>query len=87
MQKLYPPLAKSDYIKDQVSVVACIIKYGASGSIVVNDVEYNMQMPAYSELTPLEIAEIVTYISNSWGNEEGYYPVQQAQKDLAGCRK
>nr|WP_255806937.1 cytochrome c [Belliella alkalica] len=69
--KLIPPLKGSDYIGNNPKRTARIIKYGLAGPIVVNGVTYNQPMPANPNLTNMEIAHIVTYIFNIWGNEEG----------------
>ena len=66
--RLIPPLAQSDYLLEDLSRAAIIIKYGQKGSITVNGIVYNQPMPANPKLTPLEIAEIITYVTNSWGN-------------------
>lgn len=87
MQRLYPPIAKSDFIKDKLHRVACIIRAGQSGSIIVNGIEYNMKMPGIPELTPLEIAEIVTYIGNSWGNQEGFFSILDVNAALRNCEE
>ena len=50
---------------------ASIIVNGLNGSLLVNGTEYNQPMPANLNLNPSEVAEILTYISNSWGNEYG----------------
>ncbi len=83
--KLYPPLANSDYLRKYPNKIACIIKYGQKGEIVVNGVPYNMQMPENKDLTPIKIAEILTYISNSWGNEQGFIPVSKVKEQLKDC--
>lgn len=83
--KLYPPLAKADYLKDNPSKSACIIKYGLKEEIFVNGVDYNMEMPANESLSAIEIAEIMTFISNSWGNETGFVSVQDINGYLENC--
>ena len=83
--KLYPPLASSDYLKDSLDKVPCIIKKGLNGKVLVNGVEYNQPMPPNPNLTPLEIAEIVTYVANSWGNESGMVEVTAVSAALKDC--
>ena len=41
------------------------------GEILVNGQTYNQAMPANHKLSPLEIAQISTYLYNIWGNQEG----------------
>ncbi len=83
--KLYPPLAQSDYMMNKLPETICLIKNGIKGEIVVNDVAYNQQMPGISQLTNLEIAEISTYIYNSWGNTIGFVTLNEVDKSLNNC--
>lgn len=69
--KLIPPLNPSDYMRADVGRTARIIKHGLEGEIVVNGVEYDRKMPANPNLTNLEIAQIMSFIYNIWGNNEG----------------
>ncbi len=60
----FPPLAKSDYLMQQREASIRGVKYGQSGEIVVNGVTYNSMM-----MDPgLEVADVMNYILNSWGN-------------------
>ncbi len=86
LAKLIPPLAASDYLmKLDNASLACQVRYGLRDSIIVNDTFYHQEMPGLPRLTPLEIAEIVTYVNNTWGAETGLYGVKQTEKDLANC--
>jgi cytochrome c551 len=69
--KLIPPLNPSDYMLEDIGRTVRIIKYGQSGEIIVNGISYNQPMPANPQLTNLEIAQLVTYLYNIWGNSEG----------------
>ena len=84
--QLIPPLAKADYFLEDLNRAICLSRNGIKGSMVVNGVEYNQQMPDHKDLTPLEIAEIITYASNSWGNVAGLTEVKQAEAVLAKCK-
>lgn len=81
---LIPPLAGSDFLMADAKRAACIIKNGQSGKITVNGVEYDGVMPMLA-LKDLEIAEIVTYISNSWGNKAGLIDVNDVAAYLKDC--
>ncbi len=83
--RLIPPLKESDYMKASVANSVCIIKHGLKGEIVVNGVHYHQAMPANPQLTNLEIAEIATYIYNSWGNDGGFIKVQEVNSYLQNC--
>ncbi|MDX2248029.1 MAG: cytochrome c [Bacteroidia bacterium] len=64
----FPPLAKSDYLMADTERAVRGIKYGLSGEIVVNGVKYNNYM-AEMGLSDQEIADVMNYILNSWGNK------------------
>jgi hypothetical protein len=55
----------------RVEDVICLIKNGKSGELIVNGKSYNQTMPGIPSLTELEIAEIATYIYNTWSNDTG----------------
>lgn len=64
----FPPLAKADYLmKDPKRAINIILK-GQNEEIRVNGKVYNMMMAEQSYLTDEQVADVVNYISNSWGN-------------------
>ena len=69
--KLIPPLRDADYFKASIHRSIWIMRNGIKGPLVVNGQEYNQPMPANPNLKPLEIAQIATYLYNSWGMKEG----------------
>jgi len=69
--KLIPPLRDADYFKADIHRSVWIMKHGKAGEIVVNGQVYNQAMPANPSLSPLELAQISTYLYNSWGMSEG----------------
>ncbi|MBA4055732.1 MAG: hypothetical protein C0490_13535 [Marivirga sp.] len=70
---------------NNVYQVICLIRNGKKGELIVNGKSYNQPMPAIPSLTDLEIAEIATYIYNSWENERGIVDVQDVSKILSLC--
>lgn len=65
----FPPLAKSDYLKKPAKDLIAVVLKGQSGEVKVNGVVYNGNMPAQDYLTDEEIADVLNYVSNSWGNK------------------
>ena len=65
---VFPPLAKSDYLLNNIEMSIRGLKYGLSGPIVVNGEEYNGVMQNQG-LDNLEIADVMNFILNNWGNE------------------
>ncbi len=84
---VYPPLNKSDYLEHNFEEVVCLIKNGKKGELIVNGKSFNQAMPGIPSLSDLEIAEIATYIYNSWENEKGIVEVQVASGILTRCEK
>ncbi len=83
--RLYPPLNKSDFLTNHFPDVVCLIKNGKRGELVVNGVMYNQPMKGNPALTDLEVAEIVTYIYNTWSNQKGLIEVAQITSLLNAC--
>lgn len=71
LASVFPPLAKSDYMMaDRLRTIRLVLE-GLSGPIEVNGKTYNNVMPPFAHLTDHEIADVLTYVMNSWGNEGG----------------
>lgn len=65
---VFPPLAKSDFLmKDTDRNIKNLIQ-GLQGEITVNGKKYNQVMPA-SGLDDEDIANVLNYVMNSWGNK------------------
>ncbi len=82
---LIPSLQKADYLSKNKSKLACLVQNGLQGLIVVNGKFYNGKMPAQTQLAPIEIAEVITYITNSFGNNQGVYKLEKVSLDLENC--
>jgi nitrite reductase (NO-forming) len=65
----FPPLAKSDYLNADSKRAIKTILHGLSGEITVNGKNFNSVMPAQN-LSDDEIANVMTYIYNNWGNNK-----------------
>jgi nitrite reductase (NO-forming) len=69
MPEINPPLAKADYIRKPAKTLISVILDGQSGEVVVNDKKYNIEMPAQAYLTDEQIADVLNFSRNSWGNK------------------
>ena len=66
----FPPLAKSSWLLPEMRSNAIkVVKYGQSGEILVNGETYNSAM-ANLGLYDDEVADVMNYIMNSWGNSQ-----------------
>ena len=65
---VFPPLAKSDFLAQGPAKSIAVVINGLSGPVKVNGKDYNSVMPPMSQLNDDAIANILTYVTNSWGN-------------------
>ncbi len=66
LKKLIPPLAGTDYLPMHVRKVPCIIRYGISGPITVNDQVYNQPMAGIRDLESDEIKAVIDFMLAEW---------------------
>lgn len=84
IEGVFPPLAKSDYLtklasgKNREGLVGIIVN-GLSGKITVNGKDYNSVMPPLSTLSDRQVAEVLTFITNSWGNKAEAFSVNEVR--------
>lgn len=77
VENAFPPLAKSDYLQNNIDSSIRGVKYGLRGEITVNGKTYNGVM-VNQGLDEEEIADVMNYILNSWGNKaEGQITIAQ----------
>lgn len=69
MEGVFPPVAGSDYVTGDAKRVIAIVLRGLNGPIKVKGKDYNGVMPPQSLLTDEQVADVATYIRNSWGNK------------------
>lgn len=74
LRDLYPSIQKTQLSPE---ALACLIKNGKKG---------NGFMPANAKLQALDIAELVTYMREKWGNQKRIYPTDSVQIALKNCR-
>ena len=63
-----PPLAKSDYLMADKDRAIRIVLGGQSGELTVNGKKYNSIMAPLNNLSDEEVANVLTYVKNSFGN-------------------
>lgn len=66
---LNPPLAKTEWVLGDKKRLINIILKGLNDPIEVNGEEYANPMPAQPNLTDQQIADVLTYVRNSFGNK------------------
>lgn len=64
---VFPPLKDSDWLTKKREESIHAIKFGLKGPIKVNGENYDNLMPDLG-LSDKEVADVMNYINNSWGN-------------------
>jgi mono/diheme cytochrome c family protein len=82
---LYPPLTDSLFLKSTKAQLACIIKNGSNISMVINGKNYDSKMPSFPKMADIDLAQVIVYITNDFGNNQGMYSYEQVASDLTQC--
>jgi nitrite reductase (NO-forming) len=69
LPNVFPPLAKSDFLMASKQRSIEIVLKGLTGTVTVNGKAFNSVMPPMSQLRDDEVANILTYVRNTWGNQ------------------
>jgi nitrite reductase (NO-forming) len=76
---VFPPLAKSDWLMaDPDRAIAAVVK-GLSGQVTVNGKNFNGVMPPVP-INEEQVANVLTYVRNTWGNSGDPISVEQVRK-------
>ena len=78
-----PPLAGSDWLQTKRKESIHAVKFGQTGPIKVNGINYNNTMPPMG-LTDEEVADVMNYVMHSWGNKQ---KTQVTVGEVAGVKK
>lgn len=78
-----PPLDQSDFLLN-IDKSISIIKYGAQGTIIVNNKEYIGNSMISQGLDDEEISDVLNYIKNNWSNSD---KSQITTKDVGYIKK
>ncbi len=85
VEGIYPPLAGSDYLMAKREASIRGIKYGQRGPLEVNGITYdNVMIPM--GLSDREVADVMNYIRNNWGNRSTEEMVRESEVSGIGPR-
>jgi mono/diheme cytochrome c family protein len=82
---LYPRI-DANYLKDK-NKLAVWIKFGQHEAVVIDGKTYTRPMPGNAALKELEIAEVITYVTNTWGQETTLWPTDSVAAALEAPRR
>jgi len=81
LPNVFPPLANSDYMLADRDRTTRIVLKGLTGPVTVNGVTYDSAMPAQeAALTEEQVADVLTYIYNAWGNRGDAFTVDDVRR-------
>ena len=87
---IYPPFAQADYLMEDVNRGIRQALFGSNGNLemTVNGIKYNGIMLAYGEtMNDSSMSFVLTYITNSWGNNHGIIKPEEILKIRKEGRK
>ncbi len=76
----FPPLAGTDWVTGDKKRLINIILNGLEGSIEVNGENYDNLMPQHRFLSDEDIAQVLTYIRQNFGNEATAVSVEEVKQ-------
>ncbi|HTT58267.1 MAG TPA: cytochrome c, partial [Opitutaceae bacterium] len=76
---IFPPLAGSDFLLADHDRPIRIVTKGLTGPVTVKGQTFNNVMPA-QVLSDQQIADVLTYVTNSWGNNAAPYTVDDVRR-------
>lgn len=66
---LNPPLSQTSYVLGDKSKIIYIVLHGMTDRIPIEDEFYSNNMAAHTDLNDQQIADVLTYVRNSFGNK------------------
>lgn len=80
VEGVFPTLVDTDYVNGSVGRLAGLIVHGLYGEMEIKGVIYNGNMPAWGDqITDEEVAAVMTYVRNSFGNKSSDVPVDSVK--------
>lgn len=66
---LNPPLTQTDYVLGEKARIIGVVLNGLDAHEPIDDEVYSNVMPAHDFLTDQQIADVLTFVRNSFGNK------------------
>jgi len=63
-----PPLTVTEYLNDKKKMISTVLK-GMTDRIPIDDEYYSNNMAPHADLSNQQIADVLTYVRNSFGNK------------------
>lgn len=83
VQNMNPPLTGTTYVLGDKGAIIKVVLNGFKEPVDINGQSYGNTMASFSNLSDKEVADVITYVRNSFGNKAGAV----SQGDVAGVRR
>ncbi len=75
-----PPLIKTSYVLGDKTKLITIVLNGFNEDVAINGQTYSNNMTPHSDLSDMEIADVLTYVRKSFGNTAGAVTAAEVKK-------
>jgi mono/diheme cytochrome c family protein len=69
VQNMNPPLVKTKWVLGDKTTLVQVVLKGMTGEVDINGDTYHNVMAPHSDLTDQQIADVLTYVRNNFGNK------------------
>jgi mono/diheme cytochrome c family protein len=69
VQNMNPPLIKTTYVLGEKNRLINIVLKGFNEDVEINGETYSNAMPSFAHLTNQQIADVLTFVRNNFGNK------------------
>ncbi|WP_216351029.1 c-type cytochrome, partial [Mucilaginibacter polytrichastri] len=79
VQRMNPPLIKTTYVLGEKAKIIKIVLNGFSEDVDINGESYSNTMPSFDILKDQEVADVLTYVRNSFTNKASAVKVSEVK--------
>ncbi|MGI4871643.1 MAG: c-type cytochrome [Janthinobacterium lividum] len=83
---LNPPLTKTEYVLGDKTRLAYIVLAGLNEPLEIDGNSYHQAMPAQAYLTDQQVADVLTYVRNKFGNKASAVQAAEVKAVRAGLK-
>ena len=81
-----PTLSKTEWVNGDKKRLINIVLKGQAAPLTIDDEEYVIPMPAQPQLTDQQIADVLTYVRQSFGNKSSAITAAEVKKMRANAK-
>ncbi|MHB8207188.1 c-type cytochrome [Mucilaginibacter sp.] len=87
VQNMNPPLIKTTYVLGDKATLIKIVLHGFNEDVEINGQSFSNTMGAHDDLTDRQIADVLTYVRNSFGNKASAVKASEVLKARTSAKK